>query len=180
MVNKKKVISVSQRKYFEGRVRDVCQEEISNIKYINASKIVEITKKEHQLYLKKLKIDIKLNKYVKACKEMRDLEDELLPIMGTLKETLPKDKQGWDSGRKYTSMSSTYNNSRDMKLAFNQLHQETMKNKNMGSIMNKQIAHIEKKQQEALDFLYGLNELEDLQKGLNNILGDANIKLLGE
>ena len=117
---------------------------------------------------------------VKACKEMRDLEDELLPIMSTLKESLPMEKQSWDSNRKYTTMSSSYNHSRDMKKAFSQLHQETMKNKNMGTIMNKQIAHIEKKQQEALDFLFGLNEIQGLKEGLNKILNKADIKLLGE
>ena len=178
---KQKTISVSQRKYFEGRIRNVCEEEISDIKYINASKIVELTKREHELYLKKLKIDTKLNKYVKACKEMRDLEDELLHIMGTLKETLPKDKQGWDSSRVYTTISSSYHNkSEDVVKAFSQLHQETMKDKNMGTAMNKQIAHIKAKKQEALDFLFGLNDLNELREGLSNILGEADIKLLGD
>ena len=67
-----------------------------------------------------------------------------------------------------------------MKQAFNQLHQETMKNKNMGTKMNKQIAHIKAKEQEALDFLYGLNDLDELRDGLNEILGKADIKLLGD
>ena len=64
--------------------------------------------------------------------------------------------------------------------AFSELHQETMKDKNMGTAMNKQIAHIKAKQQEALDFLFGLNDLNELREGLTNILGEADIKLLGE
>ena len=112
---------------------------------------------------------------------MHDLEDELHPIITTLKEALPKEKQGWDSSRVYTTISSSYHNkSEDVVKAFSQLHQETMKDKNMGTAMNKQIAHIKAKQQEALDFLYGLNDLDELRNGLNNILGKANIKLLGE
>ena len=181
MVNKKKVISVSQRKYFEGRVKDACNEQISDIKYVNAAKIVEITKREHTIYLKNLKVDSKLNKYTKLCKEANELEDELLPVITTLKETLPKEKQTWDSSRKYTTISTSYHNSsKDVEKAFSQLHQETMKDKNMGTKMNKQIAHIKAKKQEALDFLFGLNDLNELREGLSNILGEADIKLLGE
>ena len=180
MVGKKKQISVSQRRYFESRITNACSEEISNIKYINASKIVEITKREHQLYLKNLKVDIKLKKYIKACKEVKELENDLIPIVTTLKETLPQKLQGWDSARKYTTISPSYRDSDDMVKAFEQLHQETMKDKNMGTKMNKEIAHIKSKQQEALDFLYGLNDLDELRDGLNEILGKADIKLLGD
>ena len=177
----KKQISAGQRKYFEGRIIDACDEQISDIKYINASKIVEITKREHIIYLKNLKVDSKLNKYTKLCKEVNELEDELLPVITTLKETLPKEKQTWDSSRKYTTISSSYHNaSDDVVTAFSQLHQETMKDKNMGTTMNKQIAHIKAKKQEALDFLFGLNDLNELREGLTNILGKANIKLLGD
>ena len=70
---KKKVISVSQRKYFEGRINDTCDEQISDIKYVNASKIVEITKREHTLYLNNLKVNTKLAKYTKLCKELDSL-----------------------------------------------------------------------------------------------------------
>ena len=112
---------------------------------------------------------------------MKELEDELHPIITTLKEALPKEKQGWDSSRVYTTISSSYHNkSEDVVKAFSQLHQETMKDKNMGTAMNKQIAHIKAKKQEALDFLYGLNDLDELREGLNNILGKADIKLLGD
>ena len=179
-MGKKKVISVSQRKYFETRIKNACSEQISDIKYVNASKIVAITKKEHSLYLKNLKVDNKLKKYVKACKEIKDLEKDLIPIITTLKESLPQNLQGWDSARKYTTISPTYRDSDDMLQAFEQLHQETMKDKNMGTDMNKQIAHIKAKQEEALDFLYGLNDLDELREGLNNILGKADIKLLGD
>jgi hypothetical protein len=180
MVGKKKAISVSQRKYFEKRITDACDEQISNIKYINASKIVEISKREHELYLKKMKVDTKLKKYLKVCKELKTLEDDLLPVVTTLKETLPQKLQSWDSARKYTSIYATNTNINDLPKAFQQLHQETMKDKNMGTKMNKQIAHIKAKQQEALDFLYGLNDLDELREGLNNILGKADIKLLGD
>ena len=180
MVGKKKAISVSQRKYFEKRITDACDEQISDIKYINASKIVEISKREHELYLKNMKVDTKLKKYIKVCKELKALEDDLLPVVSTLKETLPQNLQSWDSARKYTSIYATNTNMNDLPKAFQQLHQETMKDKNMGTKMNKQIAHIKAKQQEALDFLYGLNDLNELRKGLNNILGKADIKLLGE
>ena len=180
MVGKKKTISVSQRKYFEKRITDACNEQIADIKYVNAAKIVEITKREHQLYLKKLKVDTKLKKYVQTCKQLKALEDDLLPVVATLKETLPENLQSWDSARKYTSMYATNTNQKDMPRAFEQLHQETMKNKNLGTKMNKQIAHIKSKKQEALDFLYGLNDLNELREGLNNILGKADIKLLGE
>ena len=67
-----------------------------------------------------------------------------------------------------------------MEKAFSQIHHETMKDKNMGTKMNRQIAHIKAKKQEALDFLYGLNDLDELREGLNNILGKADIKLLGD
>ena len=182
MIGKKKVISVSQRKYFEGRVKDACNEQISDIKYVNAAKIVEITKREHQLYLKKLKVDTKLKAYIKVCKRLKDLEDELLPIVRTLKESLPNEKQGGDHSVKYTTISgcSSLTNAEDMEKAFSQLHHETMKDKNMGTKMNRQIAHIKAKKQEALDFLYGLNDLDELREGLNNILGKADIKLLGD
>ena len=176
----KKTISAGQRKYFEGRITKECEDKISDIKYINAAKIVEITKREHTIYLKNLKVDSKLNKYTKLCKEVNELEDELLPVITTLKETLPREKQTWDSGRKYTTISPTYHNAKDMVKAFSELHQETMKDKNMGTAMNKQIAHIKAKQQEALDFLFGLNDLNELREGLTNILGEADIKLLGE
>ena len=177
----KKNISAGQRKYFEGRINNACDEQISDIKYINAAKIVEITKREHTIYLKNLKVDGKIKKYIKVCKEMKELEDELHPIIITLKEALPKDKQGWDSNRKYTTISTSYHNAADdVVKAFSQLHQETMKDKNMGTKMNKQIAHIKAKKQEALDFLFGLNDLNELREGLTNILGEADIKLLGD
>ena len=180
MVGKKKQISVSQRRYFESRIINACNEQISDIKYVNASKIVEITKREHILYLKNLKVDNKLKKYIKACKEVKTLEKDLIPIITTLKESLPQKLQSWDSSRKYTTISPSYRNADDMIQAFEQLHQETMKDKNMGTTMNKQIAHIKSKQEEALDFLYGLNDLDELREGLNNILGKADIKLLGD
>ena len=177
----KKNISAGQRKYFEGRIVDACDDQISDIKYVNAAKIVEITKREHTIYLKNLGVGDKLKKYVKACKEIKELEEELHPIINTLKEALPKDKQGWDSSRKYTTISTSYHNaSDDVVTAFSQLHQETMKDKNMGTAMNKQIAHIKAKKQEALDFLFGLNDLNELREGLTNILGEADIKLLGD
>ena len=178
----KKNISAGQRKYFEGRINNDCDDQISDIKYINAAKIVEITKREHTIYLKNLKVDTKLKKYIKACEEMNKVESELLPIVKTLKESLPRDKQTWDHGVKYTTISESYpmTKAQDMTQAFSQLHQETMKDKNMGTTMNKQIAHIKAKKQEALDFLYGLNDLDELRKGLNNILGKADIKLLGD
>ena len=138
----KKTISAGQRKYFEGRINNACDDQISDIKYINAAKIVEITKREHTIYLKNLKVDSKLNKY--------------------------------------TTISPTYHNAKDMVKAFSELHQETMKDKNMGTAMNKQIAHIKAKKQEALDFLFGLNDLNELREGLTNILGEADIKLLGD
>ena len=115
-----------------------------------------------------------------AAKIIKEVEDEILPIISTLKETLPKDKQVWDSGRKYTTVSSSTYNAGDIPKAFSELHQETMKDKNMGTAMNKKIAHIKAKKQEALDFLFGLNDLNELREGLSNILGKADIKLLGE
>ena len=182
MIGKKKVISVSQRKYFETRITEACDEQIANIRYVNASKIVEISKREHTLYLKNLKVNTRLDKYTKICKEMKKLEDELLPIIKTLKESLPQNKQSWDCAIKYTTICESYSmtKSADMLKAFEQLHHETMKDKNMGTKMNKQIAHVKAKQQEALDFLYGLDEIAGLKEGLNGILNEANIKLLGE
>jgi len=178
----KKNISAGQRKYFEKRINDACDEQISDIKYINAAKIVEITKREHTLYLNNLKVNTKLIKYTKLCKELDGLEKDLLPIVQTLKEALPKDKQDWAHHLKYTTVSNSSQlcKSDDMNLAFKQLHQETMKDKNMGTTMNKQIANIKAKKQEALDFLFGLNDLNELREGLTNILGEADIKLLGD
>ena len=177
----KKNISAGQRKYFEARINNACSEQISDIKYVNAAKIVEITKREHTIYLNNLGVNDKIKKYVKACKEVQELEDELHPIINTLKEALPQDKQGWDTSRKYTTITTSYHNkSDDVVKAFSQLHQETMKDKNMGTQMNKQIAHIKAKKQEALDFLFGLNDLNELREGLTNILGEADIKLLGD
>ena len=178
----KKAISAGQRKYFETRINNACNEQISDIKYVNAAKIVEISKREHTLYLKNLKVNTRLDKYTKICKEMKKLEDELLPIIKTLKESLPQNKQSWDCAIKYTTIGESYSmtKSADMLKAFEQLHHETMKDKNMGNTMNKQIAHIKSKQQEALDFLYGLNDLDELRDGLNEILGKADIKLLGD
>ena len=118
----KKNISAGQRKYFEGRIIDACEEQISDIKYVNAAKIVEITKREHILYLKNLKVNIKLKKYSKICREIKDIEDELLPIVKTLREALPNAKQGWDHSVKYTTISScnTVTYADDMEKAFPQ------------------------------------------------------------
>ena len=111
MVGKKKQISVSQRKYFETRIRNACDEQIADIKYVNASKIVEISKREHQIYLKNLKVDTKLKKYVQACKEMKALEDDLIPVVNRIIDAFGPDRLMWGSDSPYQVVLATYEDS---------------------------------------------------------------------
>jgi len=168
-------ISEAQRKHFVNRIQSKMGEVISNLKQQNAAEITKQSDEHLDEYLKTIGVveDLESLEELEAArgKVAARLQANCTKIQGILKEaghiSQFDEVHFWDSddAKKYREN-------------FRKFCNITCSNHNVNGISG-EIAKLEAKRDEAIDFLYGLSEESELMHGVSKILEGTNVKLIG-
>ena len=168
-------ISEAQRKYFVSRVTGKMNNVIANLKQQNAAEVTKDAEENLDVYLKAVKVFDDLES-LKELEEARDvvasrLESTANQIEDVLKEAGHIDR--FDSSHywkhsKHVTWALTFQKFCNITCA-----------KEAKSGIAKEIAGLESKRDEAVDFLYGLSNENELTHGVAEILKGTGVKLIG-
>ena len=168
-------ISVQQRKYFVTRIENSINEKISELKQSNAAQVQSISEKAYDKYLKLLKIDKDMKRFVRLDLEYRQLRTKLVTVYDEVARSIGFDKYAHNTPSVYNS-----SNASDINTGFRYLCSKTAAKQETETPEGKLIKELEAKKRAAIDELHGVNELEGLKLTVNSILKGADVPLLGE
>ena len=168
-------ITESQRKYFVSRVTGKMNNVIANLKQQNAAEVTKDAETNLDEYLKTVKVFDDLES-LKELEEARDavagrLESTAKQIEDVLKEAghiEPYDSYNYWKDSKHAAWTQTFQKFCNVTCA-----------KEAKSGIAKEIAGLESKRDEAVDFLYGLSNESELANGVAKILTGTGVKLIG-
>ena len=153
-------ISETQRRYFLERVRNQINDKIQTIKHKNSAKIAEAAKNSYDSYLKEVGID----KHLKRLKALHDEIDDLKQLMGDTVKNINRYKHCFS----YSDFDDFF------KEEARKIANDQFSKTKEGS----RIAELEKLLEEAVDYLYGLSDNNEITIGLNKILNPSGVKFL--
>ena len=168
-------ITESQRKYFVSRVTGKMNNVIANLKQQNAAEVTKDAEENLDVYLKAVKVFDDLES-LKELEEARDavagrLESTAKQIEDVLKEAghiEPYDSYNYWKDSKHAAWTQTFQKFCNVTCA-----------KEAKSGIAKEIVDLESKRDEAVDFLYGLSNENELAHGVAEILKGTGVKLIG-
>ena len=168
-------ISEAQRKHFVSRIQIKMGDVISSLKQQNAAEITRQSDEHLDEYLKTIGVveDLESLEELEAARDKiaKRLQVNCEKIQSILKEAghiQPFDEvRFWDS-----------DNAMKYRESFRKFCNITCSKNNQDGISG-EIAKLEAKRDEAIDFLYGLSEESELMHGVSKILEGTNVKLIG-
>ena len=168
-------ISEAQRKHFVNRIQSKMGEVISSLKQQNAAEITKQSDEHLDEYLKTIGVveDLESLEELEAARDKvaKRLQVNCEKIQNILKEAGHIDQ--YDEVRFWDS-----DNAMKYRETFRKFCNITCSNHNVNGISG-EIAKLEAKRDEAIDFLYGLSEESELMHGVSKILEGTNVKLIG-
>tara|TARA_R100000781_G_scaffold114850_1_gene87221 strand:+ start:2062 stop:2601 length:540 start_codon:yes stop_codon:yes gene_type:complete len=175
-------ITENQRKYMARRVNEEFDQAVSFIKQQEAVKISKISKKAETQYKKTLGISKQVIAFHKAEKALEKARKECQEIVSAMESHNPSD----DKVKKqhlshYYGPDINIHNAKDMDqyVSMRCIHLALT---NFGKTPEgEEMAKLEKKRKEAVDYIYGITKSNGIAVGLSKVLKGTNIKLkLGE
>ena len=156
-------ITAAQRKYFDNRIDTALNDKINILKQQDAANVMKISDAAYSKYLKLIGIDKELARYKKVDAERKKLTEKIYSVYNECRRSLELKQYNSDTPSVYEgSTHDAYTK------GFRYLCQKAaLKSEGITPVGN------------AKDVLYGINELPDLLKCVNNILKDAEVPLLG-
>ena len=168
-------ITENQRKYMVRRVNEEFNDAVSLIKQQEAVTIQKISEKAEKSYKKTLGIEKEVNnlkKYEKLYEQAKAKCNNVVAAMEQHQETSHNLKQKYSFyGSCHIHDANTMDNYVTMKCT--DLALQNFGKTKEGSDM----AKLEKKRTQAVDYIYGMNESSALSQGLSKILKGTKIKL---
>ena len=175
-------ITENQRKYMARRINEEFDTAVSFIKQKEAVTIQKVTDKAEKQYKKTLGIEKQVNKLIKAEKEFNAAKKECNEVVSAMETHQPVDhetKKQYNSG--YYGGSYTIHNSEDME-KYVKMRCISLALDHFGETPEgAEMAKLEKKRKEAVDYIYGITKANGVAVGLAKVLKGTSIKLkLGE
>ena len=177
-------ITENQRKYMARRVNEEFDQAVSFIKQQEAVKINKISQKAETQYKKTLGISKEVREFHKAEMRLEAARKKCQDIVNAMETHNPSDQKTRQQHlQHYYSGSSDINihTAKDMDgyVTMRCIH---LALQNFGNTPEgAEMAKLEKKRKEAVDYIYGITKANGIAVGLQKVLKGTNIKLkLGE
>ena len=168
-------ISEAQRKYFVSRVTGKMNSVIASLKQQNAAEVTKESQNKFKDYLKAINV-------LEDLESLEDLEAATTKVAERLKNTAEQIEDVLREAGHITHYDKAHFWSTDGSVKFKEHFQKycsiTCSNEAKSGIA-KEISALESKRDEAIDFLYGLSNENELANGVAKILNGTGVKLIG-
>ena len=175
-------ITENQRKYMARRVNEEFDSEVSLIKQKEAVKIKKISDKAENQYKKTLGITKEVNAFHKAYDQLEAAKKKCQELVNAMEQHTPsKENVKKRHLRNYYGSDIHVHSPEDMD-KYVTMRCVSLALENFGKTPEgAEMAKLEKKRKEAVDYIYGITKSNGIAVGLAKVLKGTNIKLrLGE
>ena len=168
-------ITEAQRKYFVNRVSAKMNDVISGLKQQNAAELTKQAEENLDEYLKTIGV-------IEDLESLKELEAAKEKVAGRLKANCEKIQNILREAGHIAQFDEVHfwdsDNAEKYKHSFRKFCNITC-GQNDKSTISKEINKLESKRDEAIDFLYGLSNENELAHGVSEILKGTGVKLIG-